>query len=197
MTDHPILFTGDMVQAILDGKTQTRRIIKPQPENGNSYFMYGDKKDLKLLENIGIKCPYGSPGDRLWVRETWLAYHVPDSHYGICYKESRDGQYEGRFSAALPQAEKYWTGEDKWRPSIHMPKWACRLWLEVISVRVERVQEISEADIKAEGVFQGNDGPKIRQIRFMGLWDSINAKRGYGWASNPWVWVIEFKRSEL
>jgi hypothetical protein len=189
MKEHPILFSGPMVKAILDGrKTQTRRAIKPQPElykRGGPIFgdaqlvRWKDKIDTApILLNIAMKslCPYGRIGDRLWVRETWQ-----ESTSGVHYRADTD---------ILPGT---------WRPSIHMPRWASRLTLEITGVKVERVQEISEEDIKAEGFdriqYRGYTSRKIDDPEdFSDAWDAMNAKRGYSWASNPYVWVISFKR---
>ena len=126
-----------------------------------------------------LKCPYGAPGDRLWVRETW----------------DTDGKTIA-YRATTPETT---TDPEpmRWRPSIHMPRWASRLTLAVTSVRVERVQEITEADARAEGIEpQRSDysGEDSNSLQFRDLWDSINAARGYGWAVNPWVWVVEFER---
>jgi hypothetical protein len=142
-------------------------------------------------------CPYGSLGDRLWVRETWQQTRPRKS----------DGQ---RFILRTPAkgcGDLHYAADGepdeppKWRPSIYQPRWASRITLEVVSVRVERVQEITTADIRAEGVDDGYTNPRMGKRHDNGmrmaweeLWDSINAKRGYGWESNPWVWVITFKR---
>ena len=178
-----------MVQAILDGrKTMTRRVVKPQPAwigEPNVPFKTPDA-DPKGI----IKCPY-QPGDRLWVRETWAG--LPQFH-------NLNSEIERYIYKADEDATPL-----KWKPSIHMPKEAARIWLEVTSVRVERLQDITEEDAKAEGIAWErarkinrleNSGRIIDSAKamFMRLWDSINAKRGYGWDINPWVWVIEFKK---
>lgn len=205
MTERPILFSGPMVRAILDGrKTQTRRIIKPQPpvdEIGRPE--YGKILGPEMFEPVaydrhgemipgpeifgafdengewGVKCPYGQPSDRLWVRETWFS--PPKPHNGL-WGWRADGDH--------PHGRAY-----RIRPSIHMPRKYCRLVLEVVEVRVERLQDISRGDCMDEGCPFPNmaKGPDPRQW-FADLWDTINAKRGYGWDSNPWVWVIEFTR---
>ena len=177
-TERPIIFSSPMVRAILDGrKTQTRRLVKPQPKiilavhsdasiTTERIFRSGDQR---------IHCPYGQPGDRLWVRET--------------FSLSGNGYF---FRADVPQPE---TVKYSWNPSIHMPRWASRITLEIINIRVERLQEISEKDANAEGVgtLFKYGMPAGRSIDcFHALWDSINAKRA-PWASNPFVWVIEFK----
>jgi len=180
--EHPILFTGDMVRAILDGrKTQTRRVIKnPQRLEG-----------LMLEGEAGEWCPYGVVGDRLYVRETWCA--------GIEWDDEKPSEIDplcgGNDIFYLANGEKP-EGYGKTRPNIFMPKWAARIWLEITGIRVERVQEISEEDATAEGVMRlttyRTETPMIDMFRH--LWNVINANRGYGWDVNPWVWVVEFKR---
>jgi len=183
MKERPILFNTDMVRALLDGrKTQTRRVVKPQP-----YMNH----DSRAQGNTNL-CPYGQIGDRLWVRETWA--YVPKTAYA---------QSTGVHQIINPNnpdmAAVYKAGWERcapsWKPSIHMQRWASRLTLEVTDVRVERVQDISEEDAKAEGCpVRGNiDATKDPIGWFAWLWDSINAKRGYSWDSNPWVWVVAFK----
>jgi len=191
MKEYPIIFNTEMVQAILDGsKTQTRRVMKPQPKHlpvswgcvGGKGFGFFD------AEWNPVKCPYGQVGDsRLWVRETW--YCATDKKTLLGYKA--DGDY--------PHDCFYMI-----RPSIHMPRKYSRITLEITDIRVERVQDITEDDADAEGVpiLEPDDFPVagatygISRQRFVHLWDSINAKRGYGWYVNPWVWVIEFKEIE-
>ena len=204
MKEHPILFTGDMVRAILDGrKTQTRRVIRPQPD-AIAPFQDGEPTEAyyngwpKAGEARELKCPYGIPGDRLWVRETWRKAGectINDPCYG--YRATM------KYACGQPVPNEKAT---KWKPSIHMPRAASRITLEVTDVRVERVQDISEVDAQVEGCV--NDvkleyGHMTGPIdykgfyaveRFETLWDSINAKRGYGWDKNPWVWVVTFKR---
>jgi hypothetical protein len=130
-------------------------------------------------------CPYGQPGDRLWVKETWHQHYIGGIHGGRpCYRT--DNQCE-----SLP-----------WKTSLFMPHWASRITMEIVNVRMERVQKISDDDAESEGVdISGlctSTGPQTyAQYQFQMLWDSINAKRGYGWDVNPWVWVIEFKKLEV
>ena len=229
MIERPILFSGEMVRAILDGwKKQTRRVVKPQPEavhDGEPYWFIGGYRAWNYRPPSAVPlraggnplpCPYGQPGDRLWVRETWKPHCEgpisPEFPLGTCVKYQADG------ACVKPETwsveEGFWCEAreetTRWRPSIHMPRWASRLTLEIERVRVERVQAITEADAAAEAVTIG----KIRQSAgypapwrgymrdenqveaFNRLWDSINAKRGFGWAVNPWVWAITFKRVE-
>jgi hypothetical protein len=186
MKERPILFSGPMVRAILEGrKTQTRRIVKPP---------FAGCLDSGLGANDKL-CPYGAPGDSLWVRENirqsiqdpdLMAYEVDD--------------------VLVLDGERNWpsAGERKSIPSIHMPRWASRIILEMESVRVERLQSITETGALAEGsmhwwnelshaerasVYRGGFGPVAA---FECLWDSVYARKA-SWASNPWVWVVEFK----
>ena len=214
MKELPILFRGEMVKAILEGrKTQTRRLVKfpgkkdskhqllmhndmqtvyPMPRFG-FVFWSGDPgrefSDLAYRDSVdGLRCPYGQPGDRLWVRETW------QKHNGLIY--AADYSRELKKNSII-----------KWRPSIFMPRWASRITLEVVSVRVERVQDISLDDCLSEGIddkvlaYPGVDRLTLRIMatdqlrhRFGILWDKINAARGFGWDANPWVWAVEFKK---
>jgi hypothetical protein len=203
--EKPIPFSTEMVRAILEGrKTMTRRVIKPQPPEGIGPIVgpemfepaitdkYGELKEGKPIFGVydewgewGTKCPY-QPGDTLWVREAWA--EDSGKYY---YKASGDcGDRCG-----------------KWRPSIHMPREAARIFLTVKNVRVERLQDITPYDAWNEGCRIGNSFPweqhipelqqQCRDVVFRGLWDSIYEKRGFGWDANPWVWVIEFKREAV
>jgi hypothetical protein len=196
----PIIFSTDMVRAILDGrKTQTRRVIKPQPTDCGLVWRTACGGDFAAWEDDGVtldegcqrKCPYGQPGDLLWVRETWAKNEV----YPIRDREA--GDYIYKADLAKDGRTKY---AATWKPSIHMPKWAARLFLEITDIRVERVQDISEEDAEKEGAEEMfvnplNLGDKRKSFifGFTCLWDSINAKRGYSWDNNPWVWVIGFR----
>lgn len=215
MKERPILFSGAMIRAILDGtKSQTRRVVKPQPDPSEYDGMYmwsppGSDPSGPVKYAWGAvthqrlpTCPYGQPGDRLWVRETWAL--VPDTAYrgseGV--QQAINPYIKGE--AAIYRADWDRSGPGtRWRPSIHMPRWASRITLEITDVRVQRVQEISEADAQREGwnwsnhdLTQAYDPVSMDTARrwFGDLWDSINAKRGYDWASNPWVWALTFKR---
>ncbi|TGY32521.1 hypothetical protein [Stenotrophomonas maltophilia] len=202
MRERPILFNGDMVRAILTGaKTQTRRPIKLPHHNPLGQWEACTSgghgaRDLKgnlVPEEVCIwhtrtgdtlVCPVGQPGDRLWVRESW---QFEINAMGSAREE------DGPFVYA---ADTYQTGrriEERWRPSIHMPRWACRLVLEITAVRVERLQAISAQDCLAEGIttrFRVADAADELRIQFRDIWNDT----GGDWESNPWVWVIEFNR---
>lgn len=200
MKERPILFSAPMVRAILDGrKTQTRRIL-----NGP----WADALDLRLCKPalIESRCPYGMLGDRLWVRET----HAPQSDCWGSWARALSGERIRPDELVLHYAADYSHDErpfiEKWRPSIHMPRWASRILLEITGVRIERLQTISEADALAEGVtrqmrsefgWAANESEETfnaRQARstYGLLWESINGPGS--WAANPWVWVVEFNR---
>jgi len=209
--EHPIIFSARMVRAILEGKkTQTRRVIggfdgadKFVRTDGVHAIFTDGILDRALPENaphlMSAKCQYGKVGDRLWVRETCM---YGGYFQGILIKYAiAGGEYIGstmRISSftADPEwmkfRERY---SDKWCPSIFMPRWASRVTLEITGVRAERVRSIAWSDAYAEGISGGDWlGDPIGE--YAKLWDSINAKRGYSWDSNPWVWVIEFRRVE-
>jgi len=203
MKERPILFSGPMVRAILEGrKTQTRRVVMPQPslvDGDGVAFFDGHGQGGRGSRDRIIGCPYGAPGDRLWVRETW----------GLFDTQPSDGPERATvFYRADPDLHPNFLKYQLWRPSIHIPRWASRLTLEVTGVRVQRVQEISEVDAAAEGAgtaaFEVEvpvraaplRSPECHKAGFAILWDSINAKRGYGWDANPWVWMIELQRIE-
>ena len=195
MKEKPILFSTEMIRAILDGrKTQTRRVIKPQ---FSKLFHIVNRTAILTnrifrKSNQFIYCPYGKVGNRLWVRETWR-------------KRYSDASIENKEDGIQYKADGLVFIQPLWKPSIHMPRWASRITLEITNIRVERVQEISEDDAQAEGcgiypeynsmryTFLYSEG-EVSSANFRILWDSINAKRGYPWKSNPYVWVIEFKK---
>ena len=209
MKERPILFSSEMVQAILEGrKTQTRRIIKPQPPMGHWYSgssgMFVRKQPLRHHwyegsfgnNEWGLKCPYGTVDDRLWVRET--------------FSKHPKGGYYYKATDILPDTIEY---SCRWKSPIHMPRAASRITLEITDIMVKRVQDITDDDARAEGctkelarIFAGEDenndpdsglefayaiSPKFL---FQHLWETINAKRGYGWDTNPWVWIVKFNR---
>lgn len=227
MKERPILFSGPMVRAILEGrKTQTRRIVKPQPPTRYTKLFYdpawfwspttsgtgGEQQDLRLIP----KSPYGVPGDRLWVKETFWMHSDPEA-FGPDVGNVIDSSGRRRIVgyAASMDADSERCANDygaKKRPSIHMPRWASRITLEVKRVRVERLQDISAENAIDEGAMTLPNRPTyqaeyraVREAgiakpplgdgpleRFARLWDEINGDGA--WAANPWVWVVEFKR---
>lgn len=197
MRERPFNAKAWEVRAWQEGrKTQFRRVVKPQPDwkhpvtgcDGIAIGLGGTGPDG------GVRCPYGQPGDRLWVRETWMQDHTCP-HTRALYRESWGNTPEGQ----------------RWRPSIHMPRWASRITLEIVSARVERLNEISAADAKKEGAFlrrcdcsEMSKKPStpimamfsqtwchIHGEEFKSLWKSINGPGS--WDANPWVWVVETK----
>ncbi|ELW9486288.1 hypothetical protein SIO78_000087 [Enterobacter hormaechei] len=208
MKERGMIFNGEMVRAILDGrKTQTRRIMKIQPSDGfhpthNGYdldlnahwytpgvvdkngYLQPAKKDVFGVadENEGYTCPFGAVGDRIWVRETFSPvpdHEEPAGCSALLYAADGNGPY------------------GKWVPSIHMPRWASRLTLEITCVRVERLASVSDDDAGKEG-YPANPAPyggnMDKWLWFRQLWDSIYPDQSF--KHNPWVWVIEFKRIE-
>ncbi|WP_286919730.1 hypothetical protein [Pseudomonas sp. UBA6753] len=219
MKERPILFSGPMVRAILEGqKTVTRRPVKPQYMEGpwsvrrteaprydrhsHDWWLPTGSQPYAALP----PCPYGQPGDRLWVREAWLADAQLDS---IAPRDLSLGEpilYPA--DGSLRQTGCAMVSQGRGRPSIHMPRWASRILLEVTDVRVERLQDISEDQCIAEGIercipgcqspYDGDGAPECDCMNlsyeesFQALWTSINGAKS--WSSNPWVWVVEFKR---
>ncbi len=188
MTERPILFSAPMVRALLAGtKTQTRRVVKGWPLEWLKPGMFTPEY-VALPENGA--CPYGQPGDRLWVREAWTTH--------ACFDHIRAGELTTR-SLHYQADGRIQTGRN--RAAMHMPRWASRITLEVTGVRVERLQDISEADAQAEGCAlecmtpTGDDsGSAIHGPGgYMALWESINGPGS--WDANPRVWVVEFRRA--
>lgn len=225
MTERGMIFNAEMVRAILDGrKTQTRRIMKVQPEPSKSRpgdFWFSSKKLESMVHisdfapgnspiadyHLFIQehcCPFGAVGDRIWVRETWARYNIDQNSHDLAYRATTPAD---------------WPEGGRWRPSIHMPRWASRILLEITNVRIERLNAISPEDAESEGLectnFTGfGDEPGLPSYpepdvyfdplkkqwkeyppeAFAGLWESIYGEGS--WKANPWVWVIEFKRVE-
>ena len=199
MKERPILFSGPMVRAILaDRKTQTRRIVNPQPKNrrggrwmycyesmnkkleGSFYYSWPDKKNGNCFSERGpesqitYRCPYGQVGDRLWVREAWAVH--PET------------------GSLLYRADDNAPENTRWKPSIHMPRKHSRILLEITSIKVERVQAISWEDAMAEGT---DDDPATTNAvgSFAKYWNYINGAEA--WDMNPWVWAVGFKKVEV
>lgn len=179
--EHPILFSAPMVKALLEGrKTQTRRPLKPQPEN------------CQVRQEIGDpRCPFGSVGDRLWVRET---YKIVPAAAIKCGDVGAISPFD-RNNAAV-----YRCGCDRvpdgtpWMPSIFMPRWASRIQLEILEINIQKLQRITELQAKAEGATPICCSESYRDA-FRRLWDGLHKPYGLaGWDANPWVWAIEFKR---
>lgn len=225
--DYPVIFNEEMVRAILDGrKTQTRRVIKLSHERGMlNPVVRGRNGEISSVSCrlAPTLCPFGQPGDLLWVRETWALLGNEDGCYvdwndNLCkgdeksaariYRascEQRPGDY-GLWSIPDDADWKPHTDDHKfegaWRPSIHMPRWACRILLEITNVRVERLNSISQADAIAEGMPPSHPSidavsrdlgyPDFSRSAFAQLWQSLYGEES--WQANPWVWVVEFKR---
>ncbi|MDP8801364.1 hypothetical protein QZQ15_25550 [Serratia marcescens] len=219
MKERPVIFNGEMVRAILDGrKTQTRRVMAVQPESNQ--FGLLRITDSTKRSDIGkyhwaesnatgthqrsalFSCPFGQVGDRLWVRETFQGPLIPEDELSEYLGANPDKFQSPAYCeyAADGGAKPEYVDSDEntrygWRPSIHMPRWASRMTLEITAVRVERLNDISEEDAKAEGVKAGvSPGHEhmMHQVAFRELWQSIYSEES--WGANRWVWVIEFRR---
>ncbi|KSL45887.1 hypothetical protein APA56_03840 [Pseudomonas aeruginosa] len=202
MKERPILFNDQMVRAILEGrKTATRRIAKPvkHPDLGNIYAPGALVLEREPQHVIDRACPYGQPGDRLWVREAWQGPLISDEEQAAnqsWWKDMTKFQNPGHCAYRASGDDNEYVDPDgyfhcKWKPSIHMPRWASRILLEITAVRVERLQDISDPGALAEGVSHSemHSGDSLVDV-FARLWEST----GGDWAANPWVWVVEFKR---
>ncbi len=193
MKSTPILFSAPMVRALLAGtKSQTRRGIKPQPDLVTNEIVARFTPNDQKLGRLGevVNCPYGQVGDQLWVRETWQPHPEAGMDYPGQNIQSDCVCYAADFN------EHEVSDSKPWKPSIHMPRWASRIQLEITGIRVERLQDIIEDDALAEGITyrdlpdNPDDTTKARTW-YRGLWSTIN---GFdSWEQNPYVWVIEFK----
>jgi len=211
MKERGILFNGEMVNAVLNGtKTQTRRPIKPQPFN-NGFQVVGKRTyDARHPAFVRDRSPW-QVGMTLWVRETHAL--VPPSQYDLSDLTTTPHPCDFQDSACVYRQEWDQWGDDNdctpeeyqepiggWRPSIHMPRWASRIDLDVTRVWVERVQEIAPADCVAEGVtvatFEGEPQTQYACSQYAYLWDSICGKTEFHWDANPWVWACEFCKVE-
>lgn len=211
--ERPILFSGAMIRAILAGqKTQTRRIVKPSqstpkvpPLMMEPWLIDGEQE----TDDDGVpcwagyhheyptgqkwfSCPYGKPGDVLWVRETWRRSEsgMPD---GVVYRADNLLRWFDGTDMRVNEMSKSLPRDGKWRPSIFMSKWASRITLRITDVRVQQLQEISEDDATAEGVDRGAEPIVGARYAFGQLWNSINGKT-YPWELNPWVWALALER---
>lgn len=215
LKERPILFSGPMVRAIIEGrKIQTRRVYQPTHIARGCRTLRWENQSAEELMRVGI-CPYGLVGDRLWVRERWaevmrcgcpkggfggVIYHADEVVRHSIEEVNGGDRYR---TEPCPAHAPVMVG--RWRPSIHMPRWASRILVDVVSIRAERVQDISEEDAIAEGIdavanrvhtFPIAEDPRpltVRQRLYAMLWNSINGTTN-PWASNPWVWVVEFAR---
>ncbi|ENB7446324.1 hypothetical protein FPV33_10395 [Klebsiella aerogenes] len=220
MIERGMIFNGEMVRAILDGrKTQTRRIMKIQPEHsglglrrvtdskngsddGKYFWSSSDACGLKARSK-SFTCPFGVVGDRIWVRETFQGplfdYEQMESYLDDSSKFEKPEFCQ--YAADGKPAPEYYDADDNlrhgWRPSIHMPRWASRILLEITDVRVERLASVSDEDAGKEGYPADPSpfgGPMDKWLWFRQLWDGIYPEQSF--KHNPWVWVIEFKRIE-
>lgn len=211
MSEIPIIFCTDMVRAILDDrKSKTRRLdglyeINKEPNNWEEPFrnkVTGLWEFCHKIDNyvIEVKSKY-QEGDLLWVRESYHLNSVQDDYAAIVYATSDKHEYRSLNGDDLAQAlrimhndnARFFTG---YHPSIHMPRWAARIFREVTNVKVERLQDISRDDCWAEGMEFGVGAVYQGIVQFRNLWDSLNTKRGFGWEANPYVWVYTFKKSK-
>lgn len=219
MKERPILFSAPMIRAILDGtKTQTRRALGQKHKPDAIWAKdptTGTQRAFKLDEqspSIGVPwwnlgginghqqiCPYGKPGDRLWVRESWAETDLNDGtpvvayRAGGCIAVGRKDAHEDDYLIHDYAFDQTPTA-NQWKQSIHMPRWASRITLEITDVRVERLQDISKPDVMAEGISGLADVHAGWHQPYAELWDQINAPGS--WDLNPWVWVISFKRAD-
>ncbi|ELC0799111.1 ASCH domain-containing protein [Klebsiella pneumoniae] len=228
ITERGMIFNAEMVRALLSGrKTQTRRIMKPQPEpcpRGGHWWPSNVFKTMLHVEDemqngkggwgglVGDACPFGAVGDRIWVRETWgVVSHafsddglmidwVPDRPATAIHEMPFGNGYYSGYAIYAADGDFTWGDDDGyedgrscWKPSIHMPRAASRILLEITDVRVERLRSMSQDDARAEGVIAAS-GPMEAGLAFRELWDSIYGEES--WKANPWVWVIKFKRIE-
>lgn len=213
MKERPVIFNGEMVRAILDGrKTQTRRAVSDRhlhlidiaSQVGECYPLESGIDHANSQSYYREHCPFGQVGDRLWVRETFAAFDADWKHPGKPH-DLKDGPWPNVvYPASVAKIP-----DGTCRPSIHMPRWASRITLEITAVRVERLNDISEEDAKAEGVKPAGEmlpdypdtflTPKgdfaTAKVAFQRLWQSIYGEES--WGANPWVWVIEFRRVEV
>ncbi|MEP9943205.1 hypothetical protein ABLU61_07720 [Klebsiella sp. GG_Kp153] len=214
MKERGMIFNAEMVRAILDGrKTQTRRPVKfPVHDKNLGCELAGNELAGELSAGNYLNSAFGKPGDRIWVRETWgVVSHeldedgriqpwTPDRPATAIHEMPfGNGYYSGHAIYAADgdftwgDDDGYEDGRSCWKPSIHMPRAASRILLEITDVRVERLRSMSQDDARADGVIAAS-GPMEAGLAFRELWDSIYGEES--WKANPWVWVIEFKRVE-
>jgi hypothetical protein len=217
MKERPVLFNGEMVRALLDGrKTETRRPIKPQPIMMDSGVWYPSNQPGDTRNRTGLHyaneehmrrgmpvdfSPWGQPGDKLWVRETFVLENTDDVPDGVPH-QIEPGEWGTEiyphYRATEPEPhivpeglEDPYDDRTRWSPAVFMPRWACRIVLEITSVKVERLQEMGENEAIAEGATPGAIEHHLSV--FAREWDALYAKRGLGWNDNPWIWVVAFR----
>lgn len=223
MTERGIIMSGPLIAPTMDGrKSKTRRVVPDLPdwvikttervENVGPWFHFianhpegkcGHKKCGCIGSERGeqpsmwtVRCPYGEPGDQLWVREMWNCGTMPRQgrRVNVCFPKVGKKDVRLKNDTEIEQWERY--KNKRWVPSIHMPRWASRIQLEIISVRVERLQDLTEEDAIAEGMpaLPNSEWYPTWVKTFLHYWNGLNADRGFEWDANPWVWVIEFRR---
>ncbi len=210
MKERPIIFNSEMIRAILDGKkSMTRRIVKPQPPSPDECI---ETIPCGIdWDHVRSQCPYGQAGGLLWVREEWRFLGTNMNRLGRTHSQ-QDGIFEYRADGSKnDMLARPWQDienlmktkhGDRWRRAIHMYKWVSRITLEIVSVKVERVQDISRNDIVCEGTGMAPTPKGCSRVAEFGvtkedfryLWDSLNSKKGFGWDVNPFCWVVEFKK---
>lgn len=230
MKERPIIMSAESVLALLDKrKSQTRRVINPQPpkqydinaSDAHGFATWANAAAGFWPPENPIKCPYGAPGNRLWVKERWYIekssadtwMNPPNSHVTVQYSVGTEQKtdkpiWDGRWNY-------WWTKyikprDDRWRNPLFMPRWASRIILEILNVRVERLGDIDNEGALAEGVNRAGEGeivlllgehgqPAMSKVifDFAKAWNRVNEKRGFGWHTNPWVWVVEFRVVEV
>jgi len=218
--EHSLIFSGPMVNAILDGrKTQTRRIVTHIASIGRitefgrstTKGYDGTFRDSKLRwhdldhDELLVRCPYGNIGSNIWVRETWRLLDCNNQGCCIEYNTIAESEKDIVFSNEKSRKQAWhYINKNGWISPIYMPRWASRIDLRITDISVERVQDITEEDVEAEGCLLAEGYEELvrtfyqypyREV-FQDLWNFLNAKRGFPWESNPWVWKIEFERVE-
>ena len=210
MTERPIIMSAESVRAILDGrKTQTRRVINPQPPDDIEHYHHKDglwypvnypgcRGEMYPVYH-GVRCPYGAVGDRLYVRETWKSSFSEYQETGQGHGGPDDPCWGYKATMTYSCGKPIPDYPIAWKSPIYMPKIAARIWLEITGIRAERLQEITVGDVVAEGL-PSDIGPPLEFPEpefqwFIHHWDNLNAKRGHLWDTNSWVWVIECQRT--